>query len=346
MRIDTLTWRGFRNLAEGGIKADAGVNILYGDNAQGKTNVLEALWLFTGARSFRGATDGEMVCLGGGDAHVTDNASLRLTFEAQGRAQAAAMTIEGQGRGIHRHAEKNGVTLPHPSALAGEIPMVVFAPGHLRLIKDGGDERRRWLDAACGIDRPAAIDVLRRHARLLRQRNALLKSGNTGGCGRYGAYGVCDTPGETAYAGTESSDTPDNTTTRDAPVAGDAWDVYTEQLAAAGEELTALRRAYVERLQKEAPALYADMAGGEQLTIRYEPSYEGRLLDALRAHETADRAARCTTVGAHRDDVALEIDGKPARRYASQGQQRTAALALKLGEARLLEQSTGERPAA
>ena len=126
MFVRELTFDGFRNLHPATWCPDGGVNILYGDNAQGKTNLLEACWLFTGARSFRGAKDSEMVAFG------AEKAALTLQFEAGKREQEAAITI-----GQRRSATLNGVKLPSAARLAGTFCGVVFSPAHLSLIKDG-----------------------------------------------------------------------------------------------------------------------------------------------------------------------------------------------------------------
>ena len=146
MRVKELTFEGFRNLHPGRWNPDEGGNILYGDNAQGKTNLLEACWLFTGARSFRGAKDSEMVQFG------AEGARLNMTFDAGRREQEAAITIRQR-----RSVTLNGVSLPSASKLAGTFCGVVFSPTHLSLIKDGPDERRRFIDSACCQLKPTYV---------------------------------------------------------------------------------------------------------------------------------------------------------------------------------------------
>lgn len=309
MRIRELTFQGFRNLHPGRWQPDEGVNILYGDNAQGKTNLLEACWLFTGGRSFRGAKDAELVQFG------ADGAKLTLNFEAGGREQEAAIAIRQR-----RSVSLNGVSLPSASKLAGTFCGVVFSPAHLSLIKDGPEGRRRFIDAAYCQLKPAYVGALTEFHTALTQRNAFLKQ-----CKEIGTFD------------------------------SDLLDLWDHTLAAAGARLTAARQHYVRRLRSIAEEIYSGLsAGQESFSIEWDtPITEGTLpemaaqwLDALRQARRADLAVGFSTVGPHREDLTVMIQGQVAKAYGSQGQQRSAVLALKLAEATLLEEVTGEKPVA
>ena len=311
MRVKELSFDGFRNLHSGRWQPDGGVNILYGDNAQGKTNLLEACWLFTGSRSFRGAKDTEMVQFG------ADAARLGLTFEAGGREQEAAITIKQR-----RSVSLNGISLPSASKLAGTFCGVVFSPAHLSLIKDGPDGRRRFIDAAYCQLKPAYIGALTEYQKALTQRNAFLKQ--------------CKEVGFT-------------------PEAGEMLDLWDHTLAAAGARLTLARRHYVRRLEPLAATIYDGLsAGREQLTLVWDtpitaeslPEMAAQWLDAFRQARRSDLAVGFATAGPHREDLRVLIQDKEARSYGSQGQQRSAVLALKLAEATLLQDVTGEKPVA
>ncbi len=313
MFVRKLTFEGFRNLHPGVWEPDEGVNILYGDNAQGKTNLLEACWLFTGARSFRGARDREMV---GFDA---PRASLAMDFTAGGRDQQATVTIEGR-----RQVTLNGLKLPSAARLAGTFCGVVFSPAHLSLIKDGPDGRRRFIDSAYCPLRPGYIGTLTEFQKVLTQRNAYLRQWAQDGF---------------TAAGEEMLS---------------LWDTT---LAAAGARLTAARSHYLQRLTPIAADIYNGLSGGrEQLTLRLQsPAWEPgistadtarRWLTILQNSRRADKSAGFTTAGPHREDMDILLDGNPARVYGSQGQQRSAVLALKLAEATLLQEVTGETPVA
>ena len=315
MTVRRLALLGWRNLAETALVPCPGVNVFHGENAQGKTNLLEAVWMFTGARSFRGAHDGELPRLG------QKQAALSLSFSAQGRAREAALRFDGGAR----KAALGGVALQSPAGLSGEFCAVIFSPEHLSLIKDGPAVRRRFLDAAICPMRPRHAAVAAAYQKALTQRAALL---------------------------------------RDIPRHGelyDTLDVWDARLARLGALLVHARLRYLARLLPKAARLHSAISEGrEQADFSYETApalqscvqnaqakpaeIEQALLAALRERRRADIETGVNGVGPHRDDLCIRIGGLPARTYASQGQQRTAALALKLAEAELLGEVVGEPP--
>lgn len=315
MKVQKLTCVGYRNLQEIEWSPCDGVNILYGDNAQGKTNLLEAVWLFTGGRSFRGARDADLVGFG------KEKALLHMAFYAQDRAQEADMTIQKR-----RSVVLNGVTQPSPSHLTGRFCAVVFSPAHLSLIKDGPEERRRFLDAAYCQLRPGYIAVLAEYTRTLAQRNALLKDTRGGVLAR----SYCD----------------------------EMLDIWDQKLAQAGARVMMARESYVKKIGPLAAAIYDGLSGGKERFsiglgeaggISAEVSSGNAaswLYERLKTARPADMAAGFTTVGPHRTDLDVRIDGSSARTFGSQGQQRSAVLALKLAEASILREVTGEQPVA
>lgn len=312
MRVKELSFDGFRNLHTGGWQPDGGVNILYGDNAQGKTNLLEACWLFTGGRSFRGAKDAELVRFG------AEAARLSLSFEAGGRDQEATITIRQR-----RSVTLNGVTLPSAAKLAGTFCGVVFSPAHMALIQDGPEGRRRFIDSAYCQLKPAYVGALTEFQKALTQRNAFLKQ-----CRETGVFGARES---------------------------EMLDLWDHTLAAAGARLTSARRHYLRRVAPLATQIYEGLSSGrEQFAIGWNtpitaeslPEMATQWLDALRQARRADLVVGFSTVGPHREDLTVLINGQAARTYGSQGQQRSAVLALKLAEATLLEEVTGEKPVA
>ncbi len=164
MIVKKLEFKNFRNLAEGFIKPCDNVNIICGQNAQGKTNITEALWLFTGAKSFRGAKDNEMIAFG------FDEAKLSMDFISAGIERNAEICIKAR-----RAASLDGKKLRTPSALAGNFHAIVFSPDDLEIIKSGPSLRRRFMDIALGQLYPQYIDLLRDYTRAVTQRNTLLK---------------------------------------------------------------------------------------------------------------------------------------------------------------------------
>lgn len=310
MRVDRLTLQGYRNLSAVEFRPSEQVNVIYGQNAQGKTNLLEAVWLFTGGRSFRGAKDSELVGFG------KEKAGLEMEFFAAEREQTAKMTIEN-GR---RRVELNELPLRSPAGMVGNFCGVIFSPMHLSLIKDGPAERRKFLDAALCQRKPAYATALSQYNRSIVERNALLKS---------------------LYHRPYLQDTLD------------AWD---EQVCRLGSGIIAERRRYVELLLPHAREIYGGFSGEkEEMGMQYLGSFpsdpnstEGELFEqmlaACRKQREEDIRTASTSVGPHREDLDLTIDGLSARHFGSQGQQRSCVLSLKLSEAALLRQTLREQP--
>lgn len=283
------------------------VNVIYGQNAQGKTNLLESLWLFTGGKSFRGAKDSELVRIG------ALRSRLQCTFFAEGREQTAEIHIEKR-----RKAILNGVALPSPTRLTGLFGAVVFSPDHLMMIKGSPEQRRRFIDAALCQVQPSYIQTYSEYLHILQQRNALLK---------------------------EWYRFPDD----------DQLEAWNARLTEAAADIVIARRDYCRTLREQATEVYTGLSGGrEQFTLAYEqdkpyeqmsrPEIAEYWRQALVDSRKADIGAGFSTVGPHREDLSVGISGLSARHYGSQGQQRSAVLALKMAEAAVLRDRTGEQP--
>ena len=298
MKVEEIGFENFRNLKKGNIKCHEQVNVIYGDNAQGKTNLLEAIWLFSGARSFRGAKDNECV------AHGAELAKLNMQFEAEGRSQSAELIIS-----TRRSATLGGVALKSAGELAGNFKAVVFSPAHLSLIKDGPNGRRRFLDTAIGQLWPKYIGLLKNYTRCLAQRNALLRDV------KYHSQ---------LY---------------------EMLDVYDNELSTLGGKITAYRAKYVELLSSLASTVYSGISGGkEEFDVIYQPSGGNDMHDGLKSAQKADVLSGVTSVGPHRDELEVTVNGKSARSFGSQGQQRSAVIALKMSEAAVINQLSNEQP--
>ncbi len=165
MRADKLSGKDFRNLLPFEIEFSPGMNVIYGNNAQGKTNFIEALWLFTGAKSFRGSKDSELVAFGQG------SAELSLDFVSGGVERQAKISINNR-----RYAELDTKKLKSASALAGSFCATVFSPTDLSIVKEGPSLRRRFIDLAIGQLYPSYVAVLKSYTRAVTQRNMLLKN--------------------------------------------------------------------------------------------------------------------------------------------------------------------------
>ena len=302
MILNRIEYKNFRNIEALALEPDEGVNVIYGENAQGKTNLLEGIWLFSGLKSFRGAKDAELVRFGCGFAR------LKTAFTAGGRDQKAELTVEAR-----RKAKLNGVELPSCTGLIGICSAVVFSPTFLNIVKNGPEERRRFLDSALCQIKPGYAPLLAGYNRLVKQRNSLLK----------------DVQFE--------------------PSLLDMLDVIDERMAQSGERLIEEREAYIEKLVPAAKSIHDGFSGGrEEMSVCYvrkDESGENRpLKELLKDARKNDIVNRTTSVGPHRDDIDIRINGISARSFGSQGQQRSCAVALKLGEAAVMKEATGEQP--
>lgn len=310
MRVNSLLTSCFRNSDRIFIEPDSGVNVIYGKNAQGKTNLLESIWLFTGCKSFRGAKDAELIKFG------EQGARLSVNFFAQDREQSAEILINSK-----RTAALNGVKLQSPNKLMGNFPAVVFAPVHLSLVQSGPAERRKFLDTALCQLRPRYANLLTRYNHTLVQRNTLLKD---------------------LYSHSELLDT---------------LEIWDDQIAALGASIIFDRVRYIEKLSSYAAEFYGGLSQGKEKFsavylqhsgLRFSDVNELKflLLQELKKCRNDDILSGSTSIGPHRDDLFITVDGKSARTFGSQGQKRSCALSLKLSEATVIKELTGEQPIA
>ncbi len=309
MKIETVTLRDFRNIPSLTFSPEEFTTVISGENGQGKTNLLESLWLLTGSKSFRAARDQELVMLGKSQANII--ARLCPVKEDETEKEIEIL-VYGEGGGRRgRFARINGVDYGRAANIAGIFNAVVFDPGHLNLVRGGPDGRRKFLDAALCQVYPGFIGNIRRYQKALTQKNAVLKN-----------YRI----------------------TPDADYLLDAFDA---ELTASGEEITKKRHAYLEAVSGFARIFYAELSSNkESLLVQYMPSCAVGELPALLAHSRrADVAAGFSTKGPHREDFDILINERSARTFASRGQQRSAVLALKLSEASQILQITGNEPA-
>ena len=308
MVVSTLSLNHFRNYDQALIEPDAGVTVFTGPNAQGKTNILEALHLCCLGRSHRTARDEELIQWGQPNARVLVRTQQRDgTHEVSillSRTQKKKKTV----RIGTRQAERIG-------ELLGHVCGVLFSPEDLQIVKQGPAERRRFLDMQLSQLRPAYFYALQRAVRTLNQRNALLKD-------------IARNPSLLPTL--------------------DMWD---EQLAVNGALIYENRREAIEKLGERARQAHASLTGGrEELNLRYisqigdaSNAYDA-LLEKLHAARNEDLRRMTTTVGVHRDDMGITINGKEARTFASQGQQRSAVLSLKLAQLEWAGMESGEAP--
>lgn len=308
MYINEIKIENFRNIDFMGIFPDKEINVIYGQNGQGKTNLLEAIWLFTGCKSFRASKDSELVQF------ERENAKISMSFQTEFRENNAAIFIDKK-----RTANLNGVSLASPRELIGKYYSVVFSPIHLSLIKDGPINRRKFIDTAISQIDNMYAKKLTYFNHLIQQKNALLKNA------------------------------------AENPSLLDTLDIWDEKIALAGAEVICDRINYIKMLQKKATDIYSGISGErEELGIKYLSNvrYESEekqdiariYFESMQKHRPNDLYLKNTTTGPHRDDIEILINGISARKFGSQGQQRSASLALKLGEAEIIKDLKGEHP--
>lgn len=309
MKINSIEIENFRNIEKLKLNFED-VNIIWGENAQGKTNLIEAIYLFTGSKSFRGVRDKELVKFG------EKKAELKIDFENKSRKQNAELSIMGR-----RTAKLNEIEKKSTTALGDELKAVIFSPVHLSMVKDGPIERRKFIDNSLCQLKSNYRSVLKEYNRCLAQRNMLLK------------------------------DIKNNFNLEDMLY---IWD---KNLAKSGAKIIYQREKYVEALLPFATEIFDGLSKGrEKIDLRLNCGFECKNLTVaeienefakqLISNRNNDLINKITTVGPHRDDMEILINGKSARLYGSQGQQRSCVLALKLAEASLLKEMTDDEPLA
>lgn len=305
MKLKHLCVENYRNIRQTQFSPGEELTVLCGENGQGKTNLLEAVWLLTGSKSFRNAKDIQLIREG------QDFAVVEGDAECGGLEKNIRITISGEGcEKKGRKAKVNGVEYARAASIAGTFTAVVFDPGHLSLVKGSPEGRRRFLDAALCQLYPGYLSLFRTYTRLVVQKNALLKQYHT-------TFG-----------------------------ASDLLDVFDEKMADAGQRVSEKRQAYLMLLTPLVRENYRDISQGrEVLDIQYKPSYDASgFAQKLRQTRARDIAAGFCTAGPHKEDFDILLNGKPAKLFASQGQQRSAVLSLKLAEAAAAQSITGQHP--
>jgi len=294
-----LRLRDFRNYEVVELDLGEGFHLVTGPNAQGKTNLLEALYLLSTTRLLRGSRDGDAI------RHGAQKASV----EADSGRTNLALVLE---HGIRKRASLNSLGLPRASDLIGRLPCVCISAADLPIVRGEPSDRRLFLDLELSQTYPAYLQHFTLYKRALEQRNALLKLAND----RY----VDDASFE-------------------------PWEI---QLADHGSAMREFRRRYVVDLTPYARDTHATLGHGEELALGYETKDEtedsAAMSAALANRRREDIARKTTTIGPHRDELRISIDHKEGRTYGSQGQQRSAVIALKLATLRLLSEILGRTP--
>lgn len=312
MRVEWITLQNFRNYREQQLCFDPRCNVIYGENAQGKTNLLEAIVYLSCGRSPRVRSDRELLRFG------AETAAIDAAVNSRERDFHVEIAF---GAAKRRKIRVNGVAAKKSAALSDVLSTVYFCPDDLLLIRSGAAERRRFLDDALRQLLPRYEEALGEYHRLYEHKTRILR---------------------------DSEEKPDLLRT---------LPEFNEGMARTGALIIHYRARYIEKLKSCAAAVHRDCSGGrEELTLRYETvstvedplAPPQQICEWLREHQekhsAAELASRLCLSGPHKDDLSIEINGVSARSFGSQGQTRTAALALKLAEREIVKEYRGEYP--
>lgn len=303
MYVSELTVINYRNYANQVVRFDDKVNFLVGPNAQGKTNLIEAIYFCSVGKSSRTPREKELIM------HDKDKAVIKITVKKSYGEDKVEIALSSK---TNKSVTVNGMPISRIGELMGVVSAVFFSPDEMRIVKDAPVDRRRFMDIALCQMSKAYFYLLTRYNKTLMQRNKLLKSGD---------YTL------------------------------DALDVWDKQLVESGSKIIKTRRGFIEKLAVITAECHSYLTGGaEKLDLEYE-SLDGDSLEEiksefekiLRSDREKDTYRCYTGSGPHKDDIAFKIGGEDIRSYGSQGQQRTASLALKLAEVELMGQR-GEYP--
>ncbi len=282
---------------------DEKINIIYGDNAQGKTNILESMYVCATSKSHRGSKDREIIRFDNDESHIKVNVRKN---DMNYRIDMHLKKNKPKGIAV------NGIPIKRAVELFGILNIVFFSPEDLNIIKNGPSERRRFIDMELSQLDKIYLDCLINYNKVVNQRNSLLK--------------------EYAFSGRE-----------DIISSLDIWDM---QLVKYGNDVIKSREKFVKEINDLVKSIHTKLSGDrEQLEIIYEPCVKEQDFESeLVRVRDRDLKFKCTNIGPHKDDMCFLINGMDVRKYGSQGQQRTAALSLKLAEIELVKQIIHDTP--
>lgn len=302
MICEKIRYTQFRNIELSEIIFSPEINVISGENATGKTNALEGIYIFAQGRSFRAAKDAELIRFDQNEARI------ELDFEDRIRAQSMSVKYMCTGKKI---CKKNGVDIRKMSEFIGSFRAVLFCPTHLSLVKNGPSVRRNFLDVALAQLNPKYTAALSRYNSILMQRNAYIKL-------------MSESPSQKR----------------------ETLDILSMQLAVEAEFIASERALYTDQIDKYVRALFSDMTSEtEKPKIKYLCGKTREEYYRLLSENIEKELKYGTTLyGTHRDDIYIFMNGKEAKLFASQGQQRSIALAMKLGEGEISKERSGEYP--
>lgn len=305
MYFKEIKLKNFRNYINEKIELHPKVNIITGENAQGKTNLLEALYIMSLGKSFRTSKDVELINFD------SENASIStISFKDDRRTE-----IEISYSSREKNIKINGSKTTKHSEILENVYIVIFSPEDLKIVKDEPEKRRRFINMELCQIKPIYYKNLARYKKIITQRNHILKQ---------------------------------------EPLNKELLDVWSEELFKTGAKIMMDRQDFLIKLDNISRKIHAEITDGkEKLEIFYDSNVQAReslqaQIDEFRIltnkNLKADLSRRTTTVGPHKDDLKIYIDGRDVKSFGSQGQQRTAALSLKLAEIELIKEEAGETP--
>ena len=310
MKVERLQLTDFRNYENQQVSFSDNINVITGKNAQGKTNLLEAVYYLTGAKSFRAGSDRELIQF------EKDNTRLQADIFSEGRRQNIQIDF---GHARRKKICVNGVRLKTASELSGKLTAVLFSPEDLAIIQSSPICRRRLMDSCLCQMRPRYAACLTEYHKLYEAKTRILRDNDF--------------------------------------KMQDVLQDFSERMCETGAVILYFRARFVRLLAEIAAEIHHEFSGKtEQLNITYQtvksvknPYAEtdvitGQLMDHMNAHAAAEAAVGRCLSGIHKDDLLLTVNGQEARRFASQGQARTAAISLKMAEREILQRDSGECP--
>ena len=297
MFIKNIYVKNFRNYREQKIELNENANVFYGNNAQGKTNILEALYFAALGRSFRTYKESELIKFN------HDYSNIIINYVKNDRDNTIEINLS---KGNKKVIKLNGIKINKSSELVGNINLVIFSPDDITILKQGPALRRKFLDVLISQLKPKYMFELLEYNKILDNRNAMLKSKNI-----------------------------------------ETIDIWNEQLATKMEIIYKYRKEYIDKLQEKLTIIHPGLTDNkEEITIKYKTNFTSKeqFLELLKKNEQSDLFKGYTCEGAHREDFEILINDKSLNLYGSQGQHRTAVLALKISELNIIKEETLENP--
>ncbi len=302
MKISEIKLNNFRNYSSLEKKFSEGVNSLVGKNAQGKTNLLEAIFFACIGKSFRTSKEKELI--------NWQAQGARIYIKAKNEFREKTIEVILQ-KGVKKAVRMDGINIRRIGDVLGEVPIVFFSPDELRLVKDSPDERRRFMNIDISQTNKKYFYLLSRYEKILDNRNKLLKS----------------SPNK--------------------EVVLETIDIWNRAIASAGLKIAEERRKFITELAPFAGKANEFISGGESLKVEYrgiDVRAEEEYIKMLEKSFDKDYKLGYTSFGPHRDDIDIFLSDVEVKSFGSQGQQRTAALSLKLAELEIIKQRSGEYP--